>query len=1511
MRQSSGSGKFASPFSTGGGGSDFERLVGAYYLSTILLQGVPRGRKAGIACETQFQRCFAGEPLDDLIVFSNLNGVKVKLSIQIKHDLTFGNKNEIFNEVMQACWETFNAAEFRQGVDLFGIAIGLYSKNVAEHYERALTWARDSASAKDFLLRIEQRHLSHQAQREFVELIKNKLRLFHPPNVNDEQLWNFLRSMVILHFDFRETGSRDYSDVVWRLQTLLPPEKIEDAPRLFTQLCDYAATANMTAGSLDANSLRQKLLADGFDLLPLPWNGASLDYKVRTMDLDRLMAAAEAQSSEINASVIAERHKHSTQGSITPVFHIRSSESDHEYAIRRGPNQLDPGVREPQAINYISEGTITGSAILSQSLPPPPGNIVPLPTPDFIGRQSLLEEILAEVDKLRVIALIGLFGIGKTATLCEIAARLNPATVFWYEFREGLSSLQDVLTRLMRFLYGRSEPSTDLAVSLQWNERLLTEKIDLLTELLNQNDHHLFFDNVHLVEKDEALMSFFSLLKEKMHRGSVLMAAISKPTFITAADEIKGLGRAIFLEGLGEVEVRELLKRKNITVTEGAARKIQSNIDGLPLALELLLALASEQCSEQDLLGYLSEVKQQIVESLFESAYRKLDYNERSLLTTASLFNLPFHKDLLLESHLALSGHNCRSELNSLHRRSLLRRYTKDSYQVLEVVGSLAITYAEDDIDSRRIGLAKYLYENKSDDLESCLNAMLLSLDARDYERAAEMISEGLDRGMLPYYPELSELLVNRLKEDLISTQRLIWLLGDKGRIADFWRRYDDAEKHYQRMLELAKKDGDKVAQAAALLRLGVVYHDRNNKTSESYYLDSLTLKEELGDLNGQAEIHNNLGLIYENRGDYDRARQMFDRGMELREGIKSPDWQKLSLYANLGILYARRCDWEQAFAYSGKALRIAEETQSPYEIARCKFNIAHHEADRGNLGAARVGYEEALVIADNYDLWELKELAFAALGRLEGNQGNYDAAIGWFKHLAEINEEIGDQAKLCSILFDIGTFHIKKEAFTEALRYYIKGISYFECVTDEESIDLHLANVCLLAVKAEESEVPGELVRALKALRRKLSRSPVSYLLAATYATLGRLYLEIFNYERVGLHHMRYEAETLAKLGRDKERVHCLMNLAVRQQEVSRHGEALITNREALRVAKEHDFDDLVGKILYNTANCHAEVEMYEEAVDCYLRAREIARRTSNQELQKLITHNLGEVYRRQGEIEAGIELLTSSVKLAHANGDVAGEIAALNNLGLAYGEISNTVEALSRFNQALALCQTHSLRKEEANTLISLGNHFLTDNPAISKEYYSQALLAARAAQDIDLEEGSMASLALACRKLGEYKEIADELKDIAARAERLHHHEKLVKLLTIAGLIELDGGDVDSSVEMFEKALLFSWFLASKSIEQFLMESQQPFHFIEFSYVIGRILDEFDRLIAGNEREKASDLFERLIRKIKTTNHLEENSLMLAHLLPIGQYLRGSCDEPFIQYVTRRWSELDASA
>ncbi len=262
--------QLASPFSTGGGGDDFQFQVGAYYLAGLLTQHVPRGLDAGTLAEVRFQRLYEGDPLDDLICLADTATGPAKLALQIKNDLTFGEKDELFNEVIAACWRTYSSPRFDRGRDRFGLVLGVYKTKIDEHYQTVLTWARNSSSPAAFLGRIGQPGLSHKNHREFVALIRSRLAAASGQPVSDDDLWGFLRSMVILHFDLLTGGSRDGTHAVNCLRHVLQLAAGPGAAELFSRLRDISAEVNRSAGEYTRENLTRRLQAEGFRLLPTP-----------------------------------------------------------------------------------------------------------------------------------------------------------------------------------------------------------------------------------------------------------------------------------------------------------------------------------------------------------------------------------------------------------------------------------------------------------------------------------------------------------------------------------------------------------------------------------------------------------------------------------------------------------------------------------------------------------------------------------------------------------------------------------------------------------------------------------------------------------------------------------------------------------------------------------------------------------------------------------------------------------------------------------------------------------------------------------------------------------------------------------------------------------------------------------------------------------------------------------------------------------------------------------------
>jgi len=278
----------SNPFSSGGGGDSFEKRVAATYLVALLAGEVPRGLSGGIADRVQFQVRPQGIGFDDLLVTSTAGSIQRRLALQIKHSLTFSEGNQKFHEVISAAWETWTSArgwEFRRGADRLGIGLGVLPETVHRHLLPMLEWARTCLSAKEFLDKVGRHGVAAEPMRSYLKGFRWALNRAAGRKVSDEELWLFLRDLVILGFDLENEGSRDAHFARCRLQDLFRDPIA--ATLAYGALFEEASRLDPLGGSVDARSLRERI----GERLPLQPLGAHAEPLARLKEHSTLVFA--------------------------------------------------------------------------------------------------------------------------------------------------------------------------------------------------------------------------------------------------------------------------------------------------------------------------------------------------------------------------------------------------------------------------------------------------------------------------------------------------------------------------------------------------------------------------------------------------------------------------------------------------------------------------------------------------------------------------------------------------------------------------------------------------------------------------------------------------------------------------------------------------------------------------------------------------------------------------------------------------------------------------------------------------------------------------------------------------------------------------------------------------------------------------------------------------------------------------------------------------------------------
>lgn len=259
----------SNPFSTGGGGVDFEHRVQATFLLALLVEGFSPLLNLPIT-SVIFQGKRSGHDIDDVVVISSCDEYTAKLSCQIKHGIKL-TENNTFKEVLVSAWSDFNKSDFNRQTD----KIVLVSGTVAN--ANSLRFIFDQANAasddKDFSDRIERSSYSNETNRQKLNIIKKYLKEANgKQEVSDKQLWEFCKVFTILVFDL------DYESSVneFLIRALISSNCKEDAIAMWSQLVDYAARYDKAAAHVTLSNIPDHITQKFKNIITSPNNTPEL-----------------------------------------------------------------------------------------------------------------------------------------------------------------------------------------------------------------------------------------------------------------------------------------------------------------------------------------------------------------------------------------------------------------------------------------------------------------------------------------------------------------------------------------------------------------------------------------------------------------------------------------------------------------------------------------------------------------------------------------------------------------------------------------------------------------------------------------------------------------------------------------------------------------------------------------------------------------------------------------------------------------------------------------------------------------------------------------------------------------------------------------------------------------------------------------------------------------------------------------------------------------------------------
>lgn len=297
----------------------------------------------------------------------------------------------------------------------------------------------------------------------------------------------------------------------------------------------------------------------------------------------------------------------------------------------------------------------------------------------FYGRQQEINTLTGwiESDRCRLIALLGMGGIGKTALSVKLAYQLQNQFdwVIWRSLRNAPLP-EELLTDLLELL----QPGPSLALPTTADKQ-----ITALLACLRQKRCLLVLDNAESVLQSggmagklrkgyDAYGDLWWRLGESLHQSCVVLTSREKPDAIATLEGDTLMVRTFPLAGLEGEEAMALLQAKGLRGSDRQQQRLIQRYSGNPLALKIV-ATSIRDLFDGEVERFLSEGTMVFngLRMLLERQFSRLSHLEQQVM-----YWLAIHREWITLAELhgdmlqVVSRPRLLEVLESLGRRSLI-----------------------------------------------------------------------------------------------------------------------------------------------------------------------------------------------------------------------------------------------------------------------------------------------------------------------------------------------------------------------------------------------------------------------------------------------------------------------------------------------------------------------------------------------------------------------------------------------------------------------------------------------------------------------------------------------------------------------------------------------------------------------------------------------------------------------------------------------------------------------
>ena len=229
------------------------------------------------------------------------------------------------------------------------------------------------------------------------------------------------------------------------------------------------------------------------------------------------------------------------------------------------------------------------------------------------------------------------------------------------------------------------------------------------------------------------------------------------------------------------------------------------------------------------------------------------------------------------------------------------------------------------------------------------------------------------------------------------------------GILTDYMERHSDALVEMLGLRDDLRMVDDPRAEALVTNSLGVVSRRLGDfESAIAYYQDVIELSETHGFDDLLAGAHNNIGVVFIWLGRPDRAEPFFERALDAAARTGSASG-RLDALVNLGSASFEQRAYDRSIVHLSEAAALADSLSRDITSAKVQMGLGNARLRAGGPASARPAYVQALAVANEYELPELRMGIYFGFGDAAEANEQPDSAYVWYeKGIAAIESARG-----------------------------------------------------------------------------------------------------------------------------------------------------------------------------------------------------------------------------------------------------------------------------------------------------------------------------------------------------------------------------------------------------------------------------------------------------------------------------------------------------------------------